>query len=150
MLWFRNTSNLSPFLTKSACFKTLKNVSHEAFTACSDLVDDGDNDDLTAPRKKRKSQQEYKDSYHNHWPCLHSSQKVECRVHRSVTKTDFSCKYAGKNDCQRHSESKTHQQLLKTRNSNMSMTLLVAKSLTEVEQQRLINRAEEVRLWCVK
>jgi hypothetical protein len=73
---------------------------------------------------------------------LHSSQKVECRVHRSVSKTDFSCKYAGKNDCQKHSESKTHQQLLKTRNSIMSMTSLVAKSSTEVEQQRSINRGE--------
>jgi hypothetical protein len=47
-----NTSNLSLFLTKSACFKTLKNVSLEASTACSDLVDDGDNDHLTPPKKK--------------------------------------------------------------------------------------------------
>ena len=37
-------------------------------------------------------------------------------------------------------ESKTHQQLLKTRKSNMSMTSFVAKSLTEVEQQRSITR----------
>jgi hypothetical protein len=150
MLWFRNTSNLSQFLTKSACFKTLKNVSHEASTTCSDLVDDGDNDHLTPSRNKRKSQQKYKDSYRSQWPCLHSSQKVECRAHCSVCKTDFSCKYAGKNDCQRHSESKTYQQLLKTRKSNMSMTSFVAISSTEVEQQRSITRAEEVRLWCAK
>ena len=141
-----NTSNSLPFLTKSTCFKALRNVSHEASIACSDLVDDGDNDHLTPPRKKRKSQQKYKDSYHNQRPCLHSSQKVECRVHCSVCTTDFSCKYAGKNDCQRHIESKMHQQLLKTRKSNMSMTSFVAKSSAEMEQQRLITRAEEVRL----
>jgi len=44
------------------------------------------------------------------------------------------------------SRKRTGEQLLKTRKSNMSMTLFVAKSLTEVEQQRLITRAEEVRL----
>ena len=97
-------------------------------TACSDLVD-ADNDHLTPLRKNRKSLQKCKDSHHNQWPCRHSSQKVECRIHCSVCKTDFSCKYAGKNVCQRHVESKTHQQLLKTRKSNMSMTSFVCCKL---------------------
>jgi len=74
--------------------------------------DDADNDHLTPLRKNRKSLQKCKDSHHNQWPCIHSSQKVECRIHCSVCKTDFSCKYSGKNVCQRHIESKTHQQLL--------------------------------------
>ena len=109
-------------------------------SACSNLDDNGDNDHLTPPRKKTKSPQKYKNSYYNQWLCLHSSQKVEYMVHCSVCKTDFSCKYADKN------ESKVHQQLLKTRKSNMSMTSFVAKSSTEVEQQRSITR---LRL-CVK
>ena len=86
-----------------------------ASPACCDLDNDGDNEHLTSPRKKRKSQQKYKDSYHNQWLCLHSSQKGECIVLCSVCKTDFSCKHSDKNDCQRHIETKMHQQLLKTR-----------------------------------
>ena len=80
---------------KSTCFKTL--ISHEASTACSDLDNDGDNDHLTPLRKKRKSQQKYKDSYHNQWPFSSLSQKGECMIDRYVCKTDFSCKYDGKN-----------------------------------------------------
>jgi hypothetical protein len=84
--------------------------------------DDGDNDHLTHLRNKRKSQQKYKvkDSYHNQWPCLHLSKKGVCLVHCSVCKTNFHVyKHAGKNDFQRHIESKMYQQLLKTGKSNV-------------------------------
>ena len=74
------------------------------------------------PRKKARYEQSFKSTYSQIFGSyLGPSSKGSTYVHCSICNTDFSCAHAGRNDCKRHIESKSHKQWESLRKENKSI-----------------------------
>lgn len=70
--------------------------------------------DRTPPKKAKQT---FKTAYSNEWTCLKPSLKGNFYVLCTMCNSNFSCHHGGKFDCQRHINSKGHQeneQIIKT------------------------------------
>ncbi|KAJ8307462.1 hypothetical protein KUTeg_015546 [Tegillarca granosa] len=120
----------------------LSKMSASAATKRTAPAEQDSDDDEQTPKKRRQTNQKYKESYSNMWPCLTSSKRGECMVRCTVCSCDFSCGHGGKNDCKRHVDSKTHKELNTLVKTNKSMASFVSQKSVETDHKRAVTRAE--------
>lgn len=96
-----------------------------------------DSNELRSAQKKPKVVQKYKQDYNSEWPVLKASSTSISSAFCTLCRVDFSVAHGGRNDCQRHINTKKHLDIVNA--SDQTARKQISGYFTQQKDTSVIN-----------